>query len=568
MKFLSSQIDYFLRQGQLRSNLAALLKYVGFLFAVIAAYTVLFHVIMRYAEGREFSWITGLYWTLTVMSTLGFGDITFTSGIGRAFTLLVLLSGIVLLLIMLPFAFIRFFYAPWIEATLRVRCPREAPPDVAGHVVICRYDTIAANLVKRLRHRDIPYFVIEPDPDAALQLFNDGISVVNNEVDSTTAYRQLRVETAHAIVANADDATNTNITITVREIAPDIPVFAVAENSDSIDILELAGATRVLPFKRMLGENLANRINADGKRVHFVRNLDDLSVVEFTVNDTPLESVKIKDSGIRERSGVNIVGVWERGVLRPAEPEQVLEELSVPVCIGTADQVKKLEDLLGSADREKPAGPVLVIGGGKVGRAAARALHRSGVRVHIVDRTEALRKKLELISEQVTIGDAADINTITRAGINESSLVILSTNSDAINIYLAVYCRRLNPDVRIVSRTTHERNREAMHRAGADFVLSYANLGAETILSLILGRDPVLIGGGVEFFTVRLPGSLAGVTLAESGIGALTGLIVLSLEANGEKINNPSPTTVLPENAKLTLLGTTDQWSEFNSRFD
>jgi transaldolase / glucose-6-phosphate isomerase len=36
-------------------------------------------------EGREHSWITGVYWTLTVMSTLGFGDITFETDLGRLF---------------------------------------------------------------------------------------------------------------------------------------------------------------------------------------------------------------------------------------------------------------------------------------------------------------------------------------------------------------------------------------------------------------------------------------------------------------------------------------------------
>ena len=60
-------------------------------------------------EEKEFSWITGFYWTLTVMSTLGFGDITFASDLGKAFTLTVLLSGIVFLLVMLPFTFIQFF---------------------------------------------------------------------------------------------------------------------------------------------------------------------------------------------------------------------------------------------------------------------------------------------------------------------------------------------------------------------------------------------------------------------------------------------------------------------------
>jgi voltage-gated potassium channel len=44
--------------------------------------------------------------------------------------------------------------------------------------------------------------------------------------------------------------------------------------------------------------------------------------------------------------------------------------------------------------------------------------------------------------------------------------------------------RRLNPKLRIVSRITHERNIEAVHRAGADFVLSYTSLGVESIMSL------------------------------------------------------------------------------------
>ena len=42
-------------------------------------------------EGRSYSWITGFYWTLTTMSTLGFGDITFTSDIGKIFSVVVLL---------------------------------------------------------------------------------------------------------------------------------------------------------------------------------------------------------------------------------------------------------------------------------------------------------------------------------------------------------------------------------------------------------------------------------------------------------------------------------------------
>jgi hypothetical protein len=55
------------------------------------------------------------------MSTLGFGGITFESDPGKIFSIIVLFSGIVCLLIMPPFAFIQFFYAPRLESQSKSR---------------------------------------------------------------------------------------------------------------------------------------------------------------------------------------------------------------------------------------------------------------------------------------------------------------------------------------------------------------------------------------------------------------------------------------------------------------
>ena len=131
MKYLCSQLGFLLSAGESRANLAALLKYFAFLVLLVTAYAVLFHLIMSRIEGQQHSWITGFYWTLVVMTTLGFGDITFTSDVGRLFSLVVLLSGVVFLLVMLPFLFIRLFYAPWLESRVRLRAPREVRPGTA-----------------------------------------------------------------------------------------------------------------------------------------------------------------------------------------------------------------------------------------------------------------------------------------------------------------------------------------------------------------------------------------------------------------------------------------------------
>ena len=115
MKYLPSQIMTFLHERGAKHNMIVLRRFFITLCIMIAAYSVIFHWLMEY-EGKEHSWITGVYWTLTVMSTLGFGDITFSSDPGRIFSIIVLMSGVIFFLIMMPFTFIQHFYMPWLES--------------------------------------------------------------------------------------------------------------------------------------------------------------------------------------------------------------------------------------------------------------------------------------------------------------------------------------------------------------------------------------------------------------------------------------------------------------------
>jgi uncharacterized protein with PhoU and TrkA domain len=136
-----------------------------------------------------------------------------------------------------------------------------------------------------------------------------------------------------------------------------------------------------------------------------------------------------------------------------------------------------------------------------------------------------------------------------------------------MNIYLSVYCRRLNPDLRIVSRITHERNLEAIHRAGADFVLSYTTLGVEAVMSILRGSPPVLLGEGIELFAIPVPSSLAGRSLRDSGIGSKTGLSVMALQ-QGEELQTPlTSETLLPAGAELIMLGSDAQRDAFEEAF-
>jgi Trk K+ transport system NAD-binding subunit len=565
MKYLASQLGFLFSEGESRENLTALFKYFVFLAVMITVYAVLFHVIMGRIEGQQHSWITGFYWTLVVMTTLGFGDITFTSDIGRFFSLIVLVSGVVFLLVMLPFLFIRLFYAPWLESRVRLRAPREVRAGTSGHVIITEYDAVATGLVERLTAAAIPYFIVEPDHAKAARFISDDLSVIAGENDSRETYERLQTPAARLVVANCEDTTNTNITLTVREVAPKVHVAAVVEEEDSVDILQLSGATTVLPLKRQLGESLANRVETGRAEAHVIGSFHGVHIAELPVRGTLLAGALVRDTRLRESTGLSVVGLWERGRLQPAFPQTVIRHDAVAVVAGTAEQIAALNNLIA---RGGTTAPVLVIGAGKVGQAAARALKKKGVVVYALDRDEKALAAMAPEVGEIHAGDAADRETIERAGIARAASVLLTTNDDAMNIYLAVFCRKLNPGVRIVSRITHERNVEAIHRAGADFVLSYTSLGVDNIMSLVNDAATVMLGEGVRLFEVRVPRSLAGQPLSQTGIGSRTGLSVVAIEDRRTLTTQLTGETVLPKGATLLMLGNGEQRQQFAEAFE
>jgi Trk K+ transport system NAD-binding subunit len=259
------------------------------------------------------------------------------------------------------------------------------------------------------------------------------------------------------------------------------------------------------------------------------------------------------------------VGLWQRGRLQPAFPHTELRADSVIVVAGSAAQIGALNTLIASPG---PAAPVLVIGAGKVGQAAARALKQKALVVHALDHDDRSLALLAPVVDAIYPGDAADRDTIERAGIGRAASVLLTTNDDAMNIYLAVFCRKLNPGLRIVSRITHQRNLEAIHRAGADFVLSYSSLGIDSIMSLVTGDAPVILGEGVRLFEVRVPPSLAGQPLSQTSIGSRTGLSVVAMERNGGLTTQLTGETLLAAESTLVMLGNLEQRQKFADAFE
>lgn len=561
MKYFFALLPALLVQSTGKRNVRVVFAFLLFTTALVVLFSALFHQIMQH-EGREYTYITGVYWTLTVMSTLGFGDITFASDTGKLFSIIVLLSGILLFMLIMPFTFIRFVYQPWIDNYNNRRKQRELPEGTKGHTIIVGDNSIALSVARKLQQYKFPYALLVPDGQHALELYDLHYSVVTGEFDDAETYKNLRVSDAALVVALCDDFKNTNIASTVHEVSPGTLIVASADDADAVNILLLAGCDHVHYFAQMLGRNLARRIHGSHAESNIIARFGALCIAEAPVIRTAFTGKTLRECDLRERFGLNVVGLWEGNLYQPARPDSLIDESSILLLAGTANQLKAYNRTT-EGNAPGNTAPVLILGGGRVGLAAANALRQRGVSYCVVEKNP----KLIPDDEHYVLGNAGDIEVLRRARIMETPSVIVTTHNDDLNIYLTIYCRKLRPDVQILSRSTLDRNVGSLYNAGANLVMSHASMAASAIINLLSPGRITILTEGLNIFRMKAPDSLVDLSLRDSLLREKTDCNVVAVRDGAELHVPPNPLTPLRAETELILIGSAEAERRFVEAF-
>ena len=550
-----------------RRNFSQLIKLMVIVLVFVALSSVVFHQLMeREGRGGDYRWFDGFYWTMVTMTTLGYGEITFNSGLGKLFSIGVMLFGMMSMLVILPFAFIRFAYEPWMEAQNATRTPRTLPEDTRGHVIITNFDPVSRALIHKLEQYTNPYVLLVGDKDEALRLHDQGFAVAVGDSDDPEAYRNVRVEQSAMVVATGKDEANAHIAFTVRELVDNkVRVVTLAKSEASIDILELAGSKNVIRLGEMMGQFLSRRTIGSDAMAHVIGHFDELLIAEAMVMGTPLVGKTLAECNFREMTNTSVVGVWDRGEYKGAGPETKISESTVLVLAGSKEMIQNYNGVFCIYHIEESH--VVIIGGGRVGRATARALAKRGLNYKIVEELPSRIRN----DKYYVLGSAARLEVLEEAKISEASTVIITTGQDDTNIYLTIYCRKLCPETQIISRANSERNVGTLHRAGADFVASYASMGANIIFNLLKHSDILMVAEGLNVFRIELPPSLENKSLVESEIRGRTGCSVISIqrEVDGHDVHlvHFESSEVLQKGDELVLIGDIESEEAFIKTF-
>jgi len=220
---------------------------IGLLFALIAGLLVFGTVGLSLSEGTNV-W-DSFVWALDIVATVGSIQAP-TDVAGQIVKVVLIVLGVGTLLYAL-IAVTEFFVAGHLSGLLEDRRTRRMIDSLTDHYLICGFGRVGRQVARDLAAAGAKYVVIDPDPENRERAQAAGVRFLEGLASEDELLRSAGIERARGIVACVDDdAENIVITLSARELAPDIKIIARASAEHSEKKLLRAGADRVIsPYK-------------------------------------------------------------------------------------------------------------------------------------------------------------------------------------------------------------------------------------------------------------------------------------------------------------------------------
>jgi voltage-gated potassium channel len=209
---------------------------------------------------------------------------------------------------------------------------------------------------------------------------------------------------------------------------------------------------------------------------------------------------------------------------------------------------------------------IIVCGFGRNGSQACEELQKSGKDFVIIEKDDELKDQIPT-SMRWYIGDATKDENLRAVGIAKASTIIITTPSDAANVFITLTARALNEQIHIISRASDRETEDKLYRAGANKVIMPDLLGGMFMAHLV--TKPIVIEfldllNGVSDTSYHLEEvgykdlkpDQRDKTLRQLNISAETGAIVIGVKDDIKGlIPGPSGDTFIGPSDHLIVLG-------------
>ena len=317
----------------------------------------------KIAEG--WMWSESAYMTMITLTTVGFAEVHPLDQKGQLFTMCLILMGVG------TFGYIinRFTEAViqgYFQDGIRWRQQRRMFDKLKEHYIVCGFSRTGRQIALEFEAEGIPFVIIDSQDDQVAEAQKLGHMVIEGDATLDASLQKARIEKAACIVAALrSDAENLYTVLSAKALNPEIRAIARASTEEAVTKLQRAGADAVVsPYitggKRLAAAALRPQVMdfVDGILTGAGRSYY-MEEFKLDASTCPCVGQTLSQSRLRVESGSLVLAIRRAdGNLIPGPTGDTrLYSGDVLICMGTAEQLRELNRMLGPISARLPRIP-------------------------------------------------------------------------------------------------------------------------------------------------------------------------------------------------------------------
>jgi voltage-gated potassium channel len=320
---------------------------------IILSFLLLLAGTLGYIFIEDWPLIDALYMTVITLATVGFTEVQELSPAGRMFTMALIILGVGFVFY-LAGSIIQFMVEGRVREILGRRKLEKELGRQKDHYIVCGYGRVGSSICDLLVAKPLGMVVIERNPERIARLSDRNLVYVAGEATDEENLMKAGVEKARGLLAVLKtDSDNVYVTLTARQLNPELFIIARGGEEKSENKLLAAGANRVVSPYLMGANRIAQTILrptvTDFLELTLMDKSRDIQMEEVPVHPSSrLIDVALQDSGIRQDLDLIIVAVRkpEGEMLFNPSSQTKLQGGDMVVAIGEKQNLERFEKIL------------------------------------------------------------------------------------------------------------------------------------------------------------------------------------------------------------------------------
>ncbi len=305
-----------------------------------------------YMGYEDWNFVSSFYMVVITISTVGFMEVYELSEPGRIFTALLIMGGVG------GFIYIAGAFAQvLIDGRLQIMWGKHKMVQeinrLRDHFIVCGHGRIGSIVVQEILNDGHDVVVIEQETELIDKMEEEGILCIDGDATSDEVLLSAGLLHAKSLIsALTSEAANVYVTLTARQLNPDINIVARAGHKSHISRLELAGANRVVLPHFIGGVRMAQNVlrpTVTNFMELAVRGGIDLQMEELKISpESELCELDLIESKIRPRFNLIIIAIQTgtgEMVFNPG-PKEVIHAYDTLLAVGKKSDLAAIKEIL------------------------------------------------------------------------------------------------------------------------------------------------------------------------------------------------------------------------------